>query len=84
MVLAAFMGGLALGSFLLGGFANHTQNPSRLYAILQFGIAVLALLMPALLSITDAVDTVFRLRPDETLWGEFLRRRNFSERFSVA
>jgi spermidine synthase len=57
-VLAAFMGGLALGSFLLGGFADRTKNPLRLYAVLQFGIGVLALLMPLLLSITGAVNTI--------------------------
>ena len=42
-VLAAFMSGLALGSFLLGRTGDRTDRPLRLYAGYELGIAVTAL-----------------------------------------
>src|SRR5258707_9934234 len=45
-VLAAFMGGLALGGLLLGRLADRTHRPLRSYALLEVGIAVAALLVP--------------------------------------
>ncbi len=44
IVLATFMGGLALGSHILGRRADHCRNALRFYAFLEFGIAVYALL----------------------------------------
>jgi spermidine synthase len=49
MVLAAFMGGSALGSFGLRRLADRTANPLRLYSLLQLGIALFGLLTPWLL-----------------------------------
>ncbi len=43
VVLAAFMSGLALGSWLLGRAADRNPNPLRLYAILEVGIGLAAL-----------------------------------------
>ena len=54
-VLAAFMGGLALGSYILGKYADKNRNNLRLYAILEVGIAVSALLLPFLLSLLDPI-----------------------------
>jgi spermidine synthase len=54
-VLAAFMGGLALGSFLFGRWVDRRRNPLRLYAFLEIGIAVSALAVPALLRVADPV-----------------------------
>jgi len=45
-VLAAFMGGLALGSLIFGRRADRSRSPLRLYAGLEVGIAVSALLLP--------------------------------------
>ena len=42
-VLAAFMSGLALGSYLLGGSGDRSGRPLRLYAGYELGIAVAAL-----------------------------------------
>jgi len=42
-VLAAFMGGLALGSALLGRFADRARSPLALYAVLELGVGVYAL-----------------------------------------
>jgi spermidine synthase len=49
-VLAAYMGGLALGGFLFGRRADRTPHPLRLYALIELGIAVTGLLVPIALS----------------------------------
>lgn len=49
-VLSAFMGGMALGSFLFGRWADRYGRPLRMYACLAFGIGLFALLFPLLLS----------------------------------
>jgi spermidine synthase len=43
VVLAAFMGGLALGSRFFGARADATRRPLRLYAMLELAIAIFAL-----------------------------------------
>jgi spermidine synthase len=48
-VLATFMGGLGLGSFLAGRYADRIKNPVRAYAIAEAGIGLYALLIPAIL-----------------------------------
>jgi len=51
-VLAAFMGGLALGSILLGRYIDHSKiSPLKLYAVLELGIGLFALALPSLLTI---------------------------------
>jgi len=52
-VLTAFMGGLALGSFLAGRFIDKIKDPLRTYAILEGGIGLYALLLPLLVSGTE-------------------------------
>lgn len=44
VVLATFMGGLALGSHVLGRLADRVRSPLKLYAFLELGIGVCALL----------------------------------------
>ncbi|HYK05506.1 MAG TPA: fused MFS/spermidine synthase [Thermoanaerobaculia bacterium] len=48
-VLAVFMGGLGLGSAVLGKRADRADNPLRLYARLELAIAMAAAISPALL-----------------------------------
>lgn len=48
-VLAAFMGGSAIGSYLAGQRADQTTSPLRIYALLQFGIALFGALTPLIL-----------------------------------
>ena len=55
-VLASFMAGLALGSFVAGRFAARIPNPLRAFGLLEIGVGVTAFLTPALL---DAVKTVW-------------------------
>jgi len=43
IVLAAFMAGLALGSYVLGKRGDRSGNPLRLYAYYEFGIGLTAL-----------------------------------------
>lgn len=45
-VLVAFMGGLALGNIWLGARADRSRRPLALYAWLEIGIGVYALLFP--------------------------------------
>lgn len=52
-VLAAYMGGLALGSFVFGRWADRQRNPLRLYALLEIGIALSAFAVPGLLRLAD-------------------------------
>jgi predicted membrane-bound spermidine synthase len=48
-VLALFMGGLGLGSFVLGSRAERWKNPLRAYAFLEGGILIGAALSPFIL-----------------------------------
>src|SRR5215204_273361 len=47
-VLAAFMGGLALGSALAGKLAQRIKKPLSTYGLMEIGIAIYALLVPFL------------------------------------
>jgi len=52
-VLAAFMGGLALGSALAGRTGARVKRPVRAYGLLEIGIALYALAVPLLFSLVD-------------------------------
>ena len=68
-ILASFMFGLALGSFYFGRLADRYREPLKVYAYLEAGIGVFALLFPVILSgvtaayvgIYQQVDTTFYL-----------------------
>ena len=45
-VLAVFMAGLALGSYLFGRLADRTGNPLRLFAFLEVGVGLYVLTIP--------------------------------------
>lgn len=62
-VLAAFMGGLALGSALAGRLAHRIRKPLSVYGWLEIGIAVYALLVPFLFR---WVDNLYAL-----IWQQF-------------
>jgi spermidine synthase len=47
-VLAAFMAGLAIGSYVLGRYADRARRPLLWYAVLELGIGVSALVSLAL------------------------------------
>lgn len=50
VVLAAFMGGAALGSYLLGKQADRVTSPLRIFALLQICVAMLGVLAPLALT----------------------------------
>lgn len=52
-VVAAFLGGLALGARLLGVPLSRRGNGARTYALLEIGVAVLGLLLLPLLRMSD-------------------------------
>lgn len=49
-VLIVFMGGMSLGSFLLGKLTDRIRNPFLFYGILEGGIGLLCLFVPIALS----------------------------------
>ena len=62
-VLAAFMGGLALGSALAGKLASRIRKPIATYGLMEIGIAIYALLVPFLFRWIDHVYVV--------IWQQF-------------
>lgn len=52
-VLASFMGGLALGSYVFGRFIDGRKDPLRVYAFLEAGIGAYALIIPVLFDLTN-------------------------------
>ncbi len=55
IVLAAFMSGLALGSYLLGRTADRSRDPLRLYALYEMGVGLTALIASFFLTRTMPV-----------------------------
>lgn len=62
-VLAAFMGGLALGSAWAGKLAARVKRPLRAYGLLEIGIALYALAVPL---VFRWIDTIYAL-----VWEQF-------------
>src|SRR5258706_3882764 len=62
-VLTAFMGGLGLGSYLAGKFADRLENPARTYAVVEASIGVYALLVPLVVALYPALN--------RSLWSAF-------------
>jgi spermidine synthase len=52
-VLSAFMGGLALGSYVLGRLADTGRNPFLIYGLLEGGIGIYGLVIPTLFALTQ-------------------------------
>ena len=55
IVLATFMGGLALGAWVFGSRADKVRSPLRMYGLLELGIGLYALLFSTVLGSLDAV-----------------------------
>jgi len=54
-VLAAFLGGLALGAYVLGKFTNSRPGSLRWYAALEFLIALYTLAIPSLFALLTSI-----------------------------
>jgi len=73
-VLAVFMGGLALGSFVLGRRADRTERPLRLYGLLELGVAASAVLFALLMRLYPSIyDPLARVAETNLLWLSTLR-----------
>ncbi len=55
LVLAAFMGGLALGSAIAARFAARIARPVRAYSLIEIAIGVYALAVPLLFRLIDRI-----------------------------
>jgi spermidine synthase/tetratricopeptide (TPR) repeat protein/MFS family permease len=53
IVLATFMGGLALGAHFLGKYADRSANPLKLYAILELIIGIYGVIYPFLMIVCE-------------------------------
>ncbi len=63
-VLAAFMAGLALGSYVGGRFIDRRRDPLRIFGFLQLGIGLFAILLPLCLEgLTAVYVSVYRSWP---------------------
>ncbi len=56
-ILTAFMGGLALGSWVAGRVAHRINRPFMAYGLLELGIGTVALGLPGLLSLSTPLFT---------------------------
>ncbi|MEL6189634.1 MAG: hypothetical protein AAFU79_33845, partial [Myxococcota bacterium] len=70
-VLAVFFGGLALGAWVSGGLVGRMTRPIRVYAGLEVGTGVLALLLYPLL--THVGDLFALIDPGPGVGGAFVR-----------
>ena len=59
IVAATFMAGLAIGSYLLGKYADQDSNLLRIYAFLEIGIALFALSFPPALKVVNHIHIYF-------------------------
>jgi spermidine synthase len=57
VLLATFMGGMCLGSYLLPRFVSAKHHPLRVYALLEIGIGVFGLLLLVLMPLAGRVYT---------------------------
>jgi spermidine synthase len=55
IVLATFMGGLALGAAIFGKAADNAKRPLMLYGVLELGVGLYALAFPTLLAALHSV-----------------------------
>lgn len=73
-VLSAFMGGLAIGSFVIGRYIERRRNPILIYAVLEIGIGITALLIPAVFKVLDAVYPLIYAYTTDSVWVVILTK----------
>jgi spermidine synthase len=69
VVLAAYLGGLALGAWKMGRRADRTADPLRLYGLLEVGVGLSSLLGLAVVKLAEPIHLLAasRLAPDSLL-----------------
>jgi spermidine synthase len=74
LVLATFMAGLALGSYLVGKVIKRYPHPLRAYDVMELGIGLWAILIPFLLKGVDYLYiTLFPVPGSSLLFSSLLR-----------
>lgn len=73
-VLAAFMGGLAAGSYLGGRMADRREDRVRLYGVLEICIGIYCVILPLLLGlVTPLYAALYRNFDGPSFWLHLLR-----------
>lgn len=54
-LLAVFLGGLALGAMLFGRWADRLRRPLTVFALVEIGVALIAVASPRMFGLIDAV-----------------------------
>ena len=73
-VLVSFMGGMALGAALLGRRADRSPRPLRMFALLEAGIGLYALMLPLLVAGVDHLyGVLFPVLPNSFLLKSVVR-----------
>ncbi len=67
-VVAAYMGGLGLGAWMLGRRADRHPNPARLYGVLELAIGVFGMLSPLIFQGVGAGYLAFARAASPGLW----------------
>lgn len=57
-ILAVFFTGLGLGSFIVGRLVDKVGKPLRIYAFLELGVGIYALLTPQIFRLIESLQTV--------------------------
>jgi spermidine synthase len=74
IVLASFMGGLALGSLLAGRLADRSTAPLQLFGIVEVSIGLCAVASPVVLSVLhSAFVSAAPYLPESLVLGSFIR-----------
>ncbi len=73
-VLSIFMGGLAIGSYILGRYADRIERPLRLYGFLELGIAAFAVIFAGLIKAYPSIYVLLAQGKDHsTVYLTFIR-----------
>jgi spermidine synthase len=73
-VLSIFMGGLAIGSYIIGRYIDRIEKPLRLYGQLEIGVALFAVLFIFLIKVYPAIYVLLAHGEDESiLYLSFVR-----------
>jgi spermidine synthase len=67
-VLVAFMSGLALGSYLAGRISDRLRQPGRAYGLLELGIGLYVLAVPALMHLAEPMYRTLYPRVADQPW----------------
>lgn len=73
VVLASFLGGLALGNTFLGRWVDRTQNSLKFYAYLELGICLFAALTPNGIGVLEKFHLYLMSWSSGPLWTLFVR-----------